>query len=556
MSHAPSRPDAAPPDPPAEAENAPAPAPAPAARRVRARALLLALALVVAALPGLLFVGDPFGRDQGVYAYIGWRWISGDVPYLGGGIEHKAPLPFAAYGLALLVFGHSTAAVRLLAWLATLAAAFGVAGIGARLMGRPVWGTAAGAVYLLFIAVSGLSAYWFGAQTEAFTEPLVVGAVLLALAAGRRDARDPGGGTGLARWAAAGAVLGIATLGKPIPILVAPALLLAAPRWWRPRRALGLAAGFIVPWALTAAYMASRGAAGAFFDSVFVMNLAYGGEGVAQAPRVLGLLAGAQDRVLSLRLLLLAAAGLWACRRRLGEPPVRLLVAWTMAAYAGLVLQGRLWPYHFWPTMAPVALLWALGLRDLARVATAARSRAGARVLAAATILAGLSGWLDLPWRELDLRCRHALGGMSEARFLAHFRPRGNQDVDPAETLAAAAFAERSLAPDQTLLVWGFEPAVNFLARRRSPTRFIYDYFLDAPAVPEPVRRAYWGEFWQDIERTPPDMIAVVHNDANPIEQLDSAAQLEQEPLLRDYVRAHYRPEARIGDFEFLRRVD
>lgn len=529
-----------------------------APRRVRARAwaLLPVLALAAAALPGLLFVGDPFGRDQGVYAYVGWRWISGDVPYLGAGIEHKAPLPFAAYGLALMLFGHSTAAPRLLAWLATLAAALGVARIGTRVMDRPAWGTVAAAVYLLFIGLSGLSAYWFGAQTEAFTEPLVVGAALLALAAGRRDARDPGTDPGFAGWAATGALLGVATLGKPIPVLVAPALLLASPRWWSFRRALGLAAGFLVPWALTTAYMASRGAAGAFFDSVFVMNVAYGSEGVSQAPRVLGLLAGAQDRVLDLRFLVLAAAGLWACRRRLGQPAVRLLVAWTVAAYAGLVLQGRLWPYHFWPTMAPVALLWVCGLRELVRVAGARAAGAPARVLAAAAILVGMSSWLELPWREVALRCRHAIGGVSEARFLAHFKPRGNQDVDPAETLAAAAFAERSLGQDQTLLVWGFEPAVNFLARRRSPTRFIYDYFLDAPAVPEPVRRAYWAEFWQDIERTPPDMIAIVHNDANPIEQLDSAAQLEQEPALRDYARGRYRPEARIGDFEFLRRVD
>lgn len=536
-------------------------------RRVTSRAWRSVVAvglMAAAALPGLLFLADPPGRDQGVFAYIGWRWLEGEVPYAAGGVEHKGPLPFAAYALATSLFGHSFASIRLLAWAAVLVAAAGVAWIGGQVRGRSVLaGGASGGAYLLAAALSGLSAYWFGAQAETFMEPFVVGAAALALAAaGReREGSTDRAGTANPLWMAAGFVLGLATLGKPTAVLMAPVLLLVAHGWWRPGRAVQVAAGLALPWLATASYFMLRGAGAEFVDNVFVMNLAYGGEGVSQVPHMLSALPAAQDRILDLRLLVLAGAGVVAAIVRLvrlgsagADRAARLLLAWAAAAYAEVLLQGRLWPYHFWPTLAPVALLGVYGLRAAAGAVARARTPLAWRAAAGATLIAGLAGGAGLDWRELDLRLRHLGGDLTQAAFLRHFSPRGNEDVDPTETLAAAAYVAANLDADETLLIWGFEPAVNFLARRRSATRYLGDYYLDSPVLPEAVRTRYWRVFWEEMAARPPGLVAVVHRDVDPIEDEDSAAQLASTPLA-PYLAVHYRPEIRIGDFELLRRA-
>jgi hypothetical protein len=218
--------------------------------------------------------------------------------------------------------------------------------------------------------------------------------------------------------------------------------------------------------------------------------------------------------------------------------------------------------------MAPLAVLWGRGLSFLGEAVFAhapVSGMGGARRgpespplrLAAAGLMAiGVLGLAGLDWREAEFRYRYAIGDVKEEKFLAHFTPRhGKSDVDPVETFRAAQWARANLTPEETLLVWGFEPAVNFLAERRAPTRFIYDYYLTSDTLPEEMRAGAWELFWDDLDADPPSWIAIVHNDQNVIEPLDSLEEIERVPEFKSYLERHYRHEARIGDFEFLRRV-
>ncbi|HEX7878829.1 MAG TPA: hypothetical protein VF720_05435, partial [Candidatus Eisenbacteria bacterium] len=133
--------------------------------------------------------------------------------------------------------------------------------------------------------------------------------------------------------------------------------------------------------------------------------------------------------------------------------------------------------------------------------------------------------------------------------------PRGSDfDVQPLQTRRVSAWLKANTPADSTVLVWGFEPAVNFLSERRSATRYLYDWYLTSRAV-EPGRQArYWETFWREVEGSPPSAVVVVHDDMNPVEGKDSATQLASSPQLAEWLAANYTSEIRIGDFEVYRR--
>lgn len=536
---------------------------------------LLAALPIMAALPAALFIHDPMGRDQGVFGYIAWRWLAGDTPYLLAGVEHKGPLVFAAYAAAFRGLGTSMEAVRGLAWSAMAVTAALVGLIGRRLWPGSRWiGPLAGVLYALISTLSGLSAWWDGAQAEAFMEPLMAGALcgaLLLTAPRLNSGATPAAGprAGAAAYAPFGVLLllgllvGAASLGKPTALFVLFPLMLLLPGG-AARRAGGLLAGVGLAWAGVFAAFASRGAGAAFLENALFVNLSYGGQGLAQLPGMGGAFLRRQLLVTPVPLLGAAIFGLVWLLRRERPGARRILGAWLVAGYGALLVQGRMFLYHYTPVVAPLALLLASGTVGACGDLSGGRSgadaphgrptRAAWRAAGALALLLLLVGLARLPWSELTLRRAWRAGRVSNAAFYAHLSPPGGaNDVDPAETERAAVWARAHVAPDQTLLVWGFEPAVNFLSRRVCPTRYIYDYLLTSPAIPPRTQERYWGLFRADLAARPADWVAVVSGDANPVEAVDSATQLQREPELRRLLAERYEPVERVGDFAFHR---
>jgi len=71
------------------------------------------------------------------------------------------------------------------------------------------------------------------------------------------------------------------------------------------------------------------------------------------------------------------------------------------------------------------------------------------------------------------------------------------------------------------VLVFGYEPGINYLSARRAPSRFHSDY----PLTFEPKNR--WAEnlqkrwrkiFLNDLNQNPPRLVILVHNDINALE--------------------------------------
>ena len=176
-------------------------------------------------------------------------------------------------------------------------------------------------------------------------------------------------------------------------------------------------------------------------------------------------------------------------------------------------------------------------------------------VISVVGVLALLVGISQLDWRDVARRFDVVRGVLSRERFEESLSPPGSDfDVQPLETERVSAWLKANSPPDSTVLVWGFEPAVNFLSERRSATRYLYDWYLTSRTV-NPARQArYWDTFWREMEAAPPSAVVVVHDDTNPVESKDSAAQLAANPKLAEWLARNYARETRIGDFEVYRR--
>ena len=87
-----------------------------------------------------------------------------------------------------------------------------------------------------------------------------------------------------------------------------------------------------------------------------------------------------------------------------------------------------------------------------------------------------------------------------------------NDEIVQARDRSAAIVA--SLVPqNETVLVWGAEPSVNFLAHRRAPTRYGYQYPLFQRTYAD-ASRVY--EFLSDLRANPPAAI-IDSSPTNPI---------------------------------------
>jgi hypothetical protein len=124
-------------------------------------------------------------------------------------------------------------------------------------------------------------------------------------------------------------------------------------------------------------------------------------------------------------------------------------------------------------------------------------------------------------------------------------------DYDLASDFRVAQWVTQHTARKDSVLVWGFEPAVYWFTGRRPATRFIYN-------VPQ---RSHWQTetsqrlFMDEVQRNRPSVVIVQHNDVFPGVTgyvSDSFQDLPRFEALNQYVTANYQFSATIDDFDIL----
>jgi hypothetical protein len=511
--------------------------------------------VLVAAFQILMF---PFGRDQGIYALIGEGILRGEVPYRDLW-DFKPPGIFFVYGMAQGIFGKSMLAPRLVEVLGLVAIVLSCARLGETFFGSRTAGMLGGAVAAL---VHAQLEFWHSGQPETFGGVLTFVALVLTATDGKRARKS-------LRLLAVGALFGCAALLKPP--LGGGALVCAAYLAKREQQADGarasaravliVVAGVVLPIALTLLWFWARGGLSALVWTMKDFTPGYtalGWEGQRAPAMFYYALLEAFFKFSAL-----AAAGLIAA---ISTTPMHLreregvfLVLGVIAVHVtGIAMQGKFFAYHYGATLPLIAFLGGLGLYKLWRRCLAGGSGGVLAFMAFVTVCVAMrQAVTDLPqdfWERCGIRARHL--------FSAN-RNRDELETELGTVADVSLSADRRVAQElrartrssASVLVWGFEPVIYWLADRKPATRFIYD-------VPQ---RTSWErerarfELMRDLAANKPAAIVVQHNDVFPMvtgNTLDSARELKGFGALNALVLSEYELVTRIEDFDlYVRRT-
>lgn len=482
----------------AELQKTLAAAPDPAPRIIIGVILGVLLALC---LPALLLA--PFGRDQGIYAWMAEGLLQGQRLYLESW-DHKGPLAPLLYALAFSLFGINEVAVRvfdiglLLTALAALIYRRGLAG----------WSSAF--FFLLLVSPD----WWRSAQPDLWVACFLALALALArVGSSRTDFL-------------AGVLLGSCIWIKPVyGLLAVPfgvCLLTDALRgdWREDRRFLAGLAGGLLPLLAFMVWLTGTGVLDAAIEAVVTFNLsahAEAREGFGYVPPLTALLIplhGWSDLLLWPVLVItgLAAYGLWGTRGRGGG---MILAAWLC-----ILLQQHYAAYHycsFW-----VGLAWVAG-QGVERLLDG-RQRSALVIVTVLVILQMplilLLGKHTLPfWR-----------GNAVAEAVAV--PEGFSAL---LTRQAADKVAELTAPEDKVYLWGYDALIFFLSHRQSASRYGFSYPL---RVGDPaVRRA---EVMGVLELQPPRLVVVQTADSNSLLEATSAEALPEFAALAAFIGQNY----------------
>jgi len=533
--------------------------------QARTNALLVGVLAVTFALH-LLVIAEPFGRDQGIFAYIGQALLRGEVPYRDVW-DHKTPGLYGVYALAFALFGCSMPAVHLLEGIVLTLGAFVVYLIGRRLHG--------GALGLLGALLYGTSAtllfeWWDRAQAEIYMGVTGALAVYLLLRAfGVDRAHSAPAALRSLPLLVSGFFAGLTLYFKPTGAGLAAGLaLLVVLLLWRGGRRrtvaalAALATGGLLSFVPLLVYFAANNALGDLYQTIIVFNSYHAR--IGGNPTLAGSVTGTLDFLSSMNILApLALVGLWACVA--GGAGVKsstsgaILGVWLVSSAAGIWTQGKFFSYHWSSVLPPLALLAAWGALAAVRELRSAASRA-ARLLAAAVCVLTLVVYGAALARDHAPKwtrdAAYLAGRVSSEQYLANFGHNilGRDVYWFSETQKTADYLRAHTVEDDTVLVWGFQALVNYLADRRAPTRYIFTYPLTFDRPETAFRVQARRTFLKDIKQRPPAYIVLVTNDVNPLQAVDSLGLLAGFPEFEQIIARDYRLETDIGEFHLYRR--
>ncbi len=412
-------------------------------------------------------LGIPFERDEGEYAYIGWRLEHHELPYRDW-VDQKPPAIFWLYRLAFYLPLDPVYAVHLAGMLFCAASACVLFFLALRFIGA-FWAF----ITAVLFALLSTDPLLYG--TEANTEMFMLLPLLLSITAFFAASSAPNPRREVSLAVLAGIFIGLAAAFKQVAAVQWPLLILMYPLFAGKRRSVWQmlffaacsALGIAAVWAAIVFYFALHHALGNFAYNVFTHNFEYV-QGVSW-PRRFGYLMDtlkilARDEVL---VWAVSITGLiWLLTRwRIKE--FLFLLAWTAASLAGVSASGYYFPHYFQQWLPALCLSAAIGAEAIDRAALLKTSRPWLR-------RASLAGALTVP---VILIIAPYLFSYTPAEAADRIYPNNHF----AEKKVLADRLEQVTRPGDKVFIFGADPEIFFYAHRVSATRYIFLFPLYGP---------------------------------------------------------------------------
>jgi len=502
--------------------------------------------LLYTALLGALYSQLPPNPDQQIFDYIGWVGLNGGKFYIDV-VEQNLPGEMLLHELSTWLFGNRIWSYRVLDYAWMLLVGGGALFALCRLAGRR---REAYLAVPLYQAMYVTSTWWFAGQRD------IVAAHLLLAVGAALIWRERGGGWG---WLVAIA-LGLvgAMLIRPTYVIFSFALLAHDVFWSHARsRAgkgvaidLGVVAGIILLAAAAILLFAWRqGALQVWYDSVVQYSTHnYRPSFAAMSAQFFGFASGWHWYV---GFAALGAVAWW--RHHIGRDVLGMLAGLVATSLISAYGQGKGFGYHLGAILPSLAIPIAACL-SMAFESWKARRTTPRLLLAAIVILIAVLG--------LGRKLEHNLG--PQIQWLIGRTPRqsmlasGESGIDgstAADLVAAADFVQRTTTESATLLTVPRPVGVNFLSRRRSPSRFITFGMLTTIDQRLPVARKWSAEFAQMMSTAPPELVLVPGPGSGQEYEQFWKAPAAPAPIqvLRHALATRYGLDRRFGSMDFYR---
>ncbi len=445
----------------------------------------------------------PFDYDQGTFAYGGWAILHGQRPYIDFW-DIKPPNIFYTYAAAFALFGNSVRAIRVFDYLNSLLTIGLLFTLATRLWKYAPWRNLAAAIAsLAFIVQYFIFGHWDTAQTETYSLPLLIGALLLVTP--KKDSRLS------IRSTCAGALLGIAFYFKfPNALflgLIACAIWLFAAEEQRIKSIWWLCTGFILAAGLESLFLALNNELLPLWQLTTSETASYistnysGSFGFLQNLRT-------STQALDLSWILIGIFGwsYWGISRRNEEKNAEvvvrsfmLLILGCLLGFVAIQLQNKGYKYHY-----AILLPWAdlvIGAGFSHVISAALKFIKLPRLMIAVTLasLVFLSSYAITSRDPLQSRVKE-LGAI----MIGKNPPNGYIATD-----SIANYVIAHTKPDDKIFIFGFQPYVYWKTGRLPATKFLNTIHFKPTSVPKAER----DELVTSLLRNPPLLFLVETND-------------------------------------------
>jgi hypothetical protein len=426
--------------------------------------VILILLAVVIRTP---LLGIPFERDEGEYAYIGWRLGHGELPYRDW-VDQKPPAIFWIYRTAFFLPMDPVKAVHFMALLFAAVSACALFVLARRFM--ELW-----QAFLAGLLFTLLSADPLLYGTEANTEMFMLLPLILSVLAFFSSADAAGQGRRADFAVLSGVFIGIAAAFKQVAAVQWPLLFLLFPLFAEGKKPLARmiffaawsALGAAAVWLVIVAYFVFLHGLSDFIYNVFTHNLEYV-QGISWSQRwnyLTGTLEGLlRDELPIWIACIIGFSWLFATKR---AKEFLFFAVWLLASFAGVSASGYYFQHYFQQLLPVLCLTAALGAGTLERLSSLERIPAHLRRTVLVAVLAlplVVTLWPYVFYYSPAVAVNKIYPG-------SHF----------AEKQVLAARLAQVTSPDDKVFIYGAESEILFYAQRVSATRYIFLFPLYGP---------------------------------------------------------------------------